>query len=90
MKIYFQILNWLIWLKINQNKINYLNAKLIHKNKRKNFNFSNYLLPAVFLRDMYERRWSINDADEKQSIFYNEIKRPKYGKRPNEKRNLGF
>ena len=32
------------------------------------------LLLVVFLRDIYERMLSINDADKKQSIFHNKIK----------------
>ena len=36
----------------------------------------------VFSKDAYERWLSINTADEKQGLFYNEIKRAIHGRTP--------
>lgn len=43
------------------------------------------MLPTVPLRDIFEKRLSINDTDEKQSLFYNEIKITKHGRLPDKK-----
>ena len=63
-------------------KINHSNYSLT----KRNYNFSYYLLPPVPLRDIFEKRLSINDTDEKQSLFYNEIKITKHGRLPDKKR----
>ena len=59
-----------------------------HFIKQKNYNFSNYSLPTVFLRNIYERRLLRNGADEEQSMFDNEIKKAKHGRIPGEKKTL--
>ena len=51
----------------------YLSAKA-------NYNVSNYSLPRVVLKDIYDRRLSINDIYEEQSIFHNELKTTIYGR----------
>ena len=61
---------------------------MIHTSTKKNSNLRNSLLPTVDLRDIYERLLSINETDEKWSIFYNEIKRATHGRIPNEKGNF--
>ena len=67
-------------------KINNSNYSLT----KRNYNFSYYLLPPVPLRDIFEKRLSINDTDEKQSLFYNEIKITKHGRLPDKKRLFFF
>ena len=64
---------------------NSLKIKDLNYSSTKNGYSFKYSLPTVFLRDIYERRLSINDADEEQSILYNEIKRVKDDKAPDEK-----
>ena len=48
----------------------------------------------MFLPDIYEQKLLIIDAGEKESIFYNKIKRAKHGRIPDEKtkfsKNKGF
>ena len=61
-----------------------------YSSSKKNYNFSNYSLPILFLRNMYERRLSKNGSDEVQSMFYNEIKRAKHGRIPGEKKFKNF
>ena len=74
----------------NSIEINDLN----YYSNKNNYIFSNYSLPVVFFRDTYGKKLSINDADEEQSIFYNEIKREKHGRIRDEKKffweNLEF
>ena len=48
---------------------------LIYSSTKKNYNFSNYSFLVVPLRDIYERRLSINDADK--NIFYKRKKKRK-------------
>ena len=49
---------------------------LHHKSKnRRVYNFSEYSLPFVVLRDIHERHLSLKDVDDKQSNFAAEIKR---------------
>ena len=47
---------------------------------KKNCNLSNYSLPKVNLKGIYEGRISMNDTHGKESIFYNNIKRAKHGR----------
>ena len=68
----------------NSIEINYLN----YFPAKWNYNFSNYLLPIVFLRDLYEKKLSKNDDDEEKSILYNETERAKHGRIPDKKRKL--
>ena len=85
-KQYFQMIKFLIWVKIDQeiielqNSININNLK--YSSTKYNYKVSNYLLPMVFSKDTYERWLSINTADEKQGLFYNEIKRAIHGRTP--------
>ena len=47
---------------------------LNYKSERgKTYNFSKYLLPIAFLRDIHEGHLSVEGADNKQSNFANEL-----------------
>ena len=59
-----------------------------YSSKYNNYNFSSYLLPTVFLRKINKRRLSVNEDDEEQSVFYNEIKRVKHGKITDENKKV--
>ena len=65
-------------------QINYWN----YSSTKHNYNCSNSSLPRVFLRDIYERMSSLNDAINEQSLYYNKLKRVKHGRIPNEKSNF--
>ena len=67
----------------NSIKINGLNSF-----SKKNHIFSISQLPVVFLRDIYQKKLSINNGEEEQSIFYNKIKRKKHGRILGEKRKF--
>ena len=48
---------------------------LNHKSKcEKTYNFSTYLLPIAFIRDIHEEYLSLEDADNKHSNFATELK----------------
>ena len=55
---------------------------MCYSSAKANYNVSNYSLPRVVLKDIYDRRLSINDIYEEQSIFHNEIKTTIYGRNP--------
>ena len=71
-----------------------LKNNLKYSSTKKNWNFGNYSLPIVYLKDIYQRRLSIYGADKEQGMFYNDTKRANHGRVPNEKgnfwKNLGF
>lgn len=49
----------------------YQNKYLNYPSTRKNCDSSNYLLQLVYLRDIYERSMSLDNADKEQRTFYN-------------------
>ena len=53
-----------------------------HSSTNRNDNFSNY---SLILRNIYERRLSMNDADKEESMFHNK-KWAKHGSIPDEKK----
>ena len=55
---------------------------MCYSSAKANYNVSNYSLPRVVLKDIYDRRLSINDIYEEQSIFHSEIKTTIYGRNP--------
>ena len=58
---------------LNSIKIN----DLSYFSTKKNYNVSKYSLSMVFLKDIYEKKLSVNDTGGKQGIFYSEIKNKK-------------
>ena len=62
-------------------------SDLKYSSRKKNYNISNCSSPTVFLRDIFERTLSINDTNEEENMFYNEITRVKHGRIPDDKRN---
>ena len=50
--------------------------------REKRYNFSKYSIPIVFQRDIHEGNVSLEDADEEQSQFVNELKDMGKGKIP--------
>ena len=74
-----------ILTKMQQNDQHYHQTKLINMTIS---NTSKYSLVSILLRDMCKRRLSINEVYEEKRILYNEIKKAKYGRTPDEKINI--
>ena len=49
-------------------------SRIIHQSVEKTYNFSKYALPIVFLRDIYERKLTLEEADNEQCKLVNELK----------------
>lgn len=54
-------------------------------NKKNNYGFNQHSTPIVFLKNIYNRKLSLREADQEQHEFTNELKNSKKGRIPYKK-----